>query len=80
MPAALKSPLTKGQRLCRADEGFFRHVGSPIRLCGPAHLEPEILLVDEVLSVGDIQFRKSARVKSAMWRREDEPSFSSVIR
>ncbi len=33
-----------------------------------AHLEPEILLVDEVLAVGDINFRRSAWGKWAMWR------------
>jgi lipopolysaccharide transport system ATP-binding protein len=27
-------------------------------LCGAAHLEPEILVVDEVLTVGDAEFQK----------------------
>ena len=43
-----------------------------------AHLEPEILLVDEVLAVGDINFRRSASAKWAMSRGRDVPSFSSA--
>ena len=35
-----------------------------------AHLEPEILLVDEVLAVGDAEFQKKCLGKWGMWRTE----------
>ena len=34
-----------------------------------AHLEPEILLVDEVLAVGDARFKRSVWERWGMWRR-----------
>jgi len=37
---------------------FERHVSSAGLCRGAAHLEPEILLVDEVLAVGDDRFQK----------------------
>ena len=37
-----------------------------------AHLEPEILLVDEVLAVGDAAFQKNAWGKWGMWPRRVE--------
>jgi lipopolysaccharide transport system ATP-binding protein len=36
-----------------------------------AHLEPEILLVDEVLAVGDGAFQKKCLGKMEMWPRKD---------
>jgi lipopolysaccharide transport system ATP-binding protein len=36
-----------------------------------AHLEPEILLVDEVLAVGDAAFQKNASARWRMWRDKD---------
>jgi len=37
-----------------------------------AHLEPEILLVDEVLAVGDVAFQKKCLGERwVMWRRKD---------
>jgi lipopolysaccharide transport system ATP-binding protein len=36
-----------------------------------AHLEPEILLVDEVLAVGDVAFQKKCLGKMGKWRRKD---------
>ena len=44
-----------------------------------AHLETEILLVDEVLAVGDQDFQKRASARCGTWRRTDEPSSSSAI-
>jgi lipopolysaccharide transport system ATP-binding protein len=38
-----------------------------------AHLEPEILLIDEVLAVGDIAFQKKCLGKWETWRETDEP-------
>ncbi len=43
-----------------------------------AHLEPEILLVDEVLAVGDAAFQKKCLGKWEMFPRKDERSCSSV--
>ena len=34
-----------------------------------AHLEPEILIVDEVLAVGDAEFQKNAWARWATWPR-----------
>jgi lipopolysaccharide transport system ATP-binding protein len=36
-----------------------------------AHLEPEILIVDEVLAVGDAQFQKNVWARCLKWRMED---------
>ena len=32
-----------------------------------AHLEPEILIVDEVLAVGDIEFQRKCLGKCRLW-------------
>ena len=45
-----------------------------------AHLEPEILLVDEVLSVGDLQFQKKCLGKMGDVAEAAAPFSSSVIR
>ena len=45
-----------------------------------AHLEPEILLVDEVLAVGDIEFQKKCLGKMQDISKAAAPSFSSAIR
>lgn len=37
-----------------------------------AHLEPEILVVDEVLAVGDAQFQKKCLGKMGMWPKVEE--------
>jgi lipopolysaccharide transport system ATP-binding protein len=36
-----------------------------------AHLEPEILVVDEVLAVGDAEFQRKCLGKMATWRSRD---------
>ena len=43
--------------------------GSPFAVA--AHLDPEILVVDEVLAVGDASFRKNAWAKWVMSQRKD---------
>ena len=43
-----------------------------------AHLEPEILIVDEVLAVGDAIFKESALGKWGTWLMAGEPSFLLV--
>ena len=45
-----------------------------------AHLEPEILLVDEVLAVGDITFQKKCLGKMRTWPARAAPLSSSAIR
>ena len=45
-----------------------------------AHLEPEILLVDEVLAVGDAQFQKKCLGKMEISHAGAGPSSSSAIR
>jgi len=45
-----------------------------------AHLEPEILLVDEVLAVGDIEFQKNVWARCRAYRKAAGPLFSSVTR
>ena len=52
-------------------------VGMMVRLgfSVAAHLEPEILLVDEVLAVGDLDFQKNALIKWKMLERLVEPFF-----
>ena len=42
-----------------------------------AHLEPEILIVDEVLAVGDASFQKKCLGKMGDVPRKGAPSFSS---
>jgi lipopolysaccharide transport system ATP-binding protein len=45
-----------------------------------AHLNPEILVVDEVLAVGDAQFQKNVLVRCKMFlAKREEPSYSLVI-
>ena len=41
-----------------------------------AHLEPEILAVDEVLAVGDAAFQRKCRARSATWRGRGAPCCS----
>ena len=43
-----------------------------------AHLEPEILLVDEVLAVGDVGFQRKCIGKMSASRTRDELSSSSA--
>ena len=43
-----------------------------------AHLEPEILIVNEVLPVGDMEFQKSAWVKWGRWPRVGGQCYSSA--
>ena len=43
-----------------------------------AHLEPEILLVDEVLAVGDAAFQRSASARWATWRAKAARCCSSA--
>ena len=43
-----------------------------------AHLEPEILLVDEVLAVGDAAFQKKCLGKMGKWRTEGGRCCSSA--
>ena len=40
-----------------------------------AHLEPEILLVDEVLAVGDLSFQRKCLGKMGEWRRQGRTVF-----
>jgi len=41
-----------------------------------AHLDPEILIIDEVLAVGDAEFQKKCLGKIGMSRRAGVPYFS----
>ena len=43
-----------------------------------AHLEPEILMVDEVLAVGDVQFQQKCLGKMGEVAKEEAPFYSSV--
>ena len=45
-----------------------------------AHLDPEILLVDEVLAVGDLEFKRNASARCRKFQRAAAPSSSSAIR
>ena len=44
-----------------------------------AHLEPEILLIDEVLAVGDASFQDKCLNKMNQFHKQAELFFSSVI-
>ena len=43
-----------------------------------AHLDTDILLVDEVLAVGDLDFQRSASARSILWPRAGVLSYLSA--
>jgi len=76
-PSGDQTQVRRDRSLCRSGEisghtGKKYSSGMYVRLAFAvaAHLEPEILVVDEVLAVGDAAFQKSAWVRWGMWRRK----------
>lgn len=50
---------------------FSTGLGMRLAFAVAAHLEPEILLVDEVLAVGIVAFQKKCLGKMGMWQETD---------
>ena len=76
--AEIKKQIRRDRRLCRSGK-IPRYPGQALFISGmyvrlafavAAHLEPEILIVDEVLAVGDAQFQKKCLGKMEEVGRE----------